>query len=218
MRRNRLVPTLAPVIAMLAVVGAGCGQLASAHRPHPASARTDRLVGLRQPTPSVELNGENNGPVPSVQYVVYRTRKILVIRKGKNPLLTCPVHGRGFFSNDFGAPRYAGGYHPHQGNDVFATQGTPIVSPFDGTAVTTPNLLGGLAVTVYGAAGYVYNAHLSAYGKLGPVRAGEVVGFVGNTGDAAGGPPHDHFEFHPNNGPAVNPYPYLVAACAGPKH
>lgn len=208
----RIVPSL---LAILALVGAGCGQIGSAREGRSALSK-GRLVGLTQPSPSpsVSLNGENNGPVPGVQYVVYRTKKVKIVRKGKNPLLTCPVHGRGFFSRDFGAPRFAGGYHPHAGNDIFATEGTPIVSPFDGIAVMTPNELGGLAVKVYGRPGYVYNAHLTGYGKLGSVKAGAVIGFVGNTGDALGGPPHNHFEFHPGNGPPVDPYPYLLAACS----
>ena len=111
---------------------------------------------------------------------------------------------------------------------MFAPLGTPIVAPFDGTAIATPNGLGGNAVTVYGAEGYVYNAHLVSYGKLGAVKVGTVVGYVGNTGDAMGGPYHDHFEWHPTATPsqpwvspygfgtiggAVDPYPYLTAAC-----
>src|SRR5439155_18384866 len=147
------------------------------------------------------------------------------------PLKVCPVRGRGSFSDDFGAPRYSGGFHLHQGNDMFAAFGTPIVAPFDGRSVQAPNKLGGLAVIVYGAQGYVYNAHLAAYGKLGEVKTGEVVGFVGNTGDAAGGPWHDHFEWHPAQVPArahmspygvsdlegaVDPFPYLMAACGCP--
>jgi murein DD-endopeptidase MepM/ murein hydrolase activator NlpD len=204
------------VLALLTLVAGGCGQIGAA-RGHPQASGPGRLVANQQPSPSVSLNGENNGPIPSLEYVVFRVKKILVIRKGKNPLRTCPVHGRGFFSRDFGAPRYAGGYHPHAGNDIFAGGGTPILAPFDGTAVATPNQLGGQAVTVYGTPGYVYNAHLIAYGKLGAVRAGDVIGFVGNTGDAQGGPPHDHFEFHPRNGPAVDPYPYLLAACVATK-
>jgi murein DD-endopeptidase MepM/ murein hydrolase activator NlpD len=123
------------------------------------------------------------------------------------------VQGKGFFSDDFGAPRYAGGYHPHQGNDIFAPLGTPIVAPFVGTAVATPNSLGGLAVRVLGSQGFVYNAHLVAYGKLGSVKAGTVIGYVGNTGDALGGPTHDHFEWHPANGPAIDPYPFLKEVC-----
>jgi murein DD-endopeptidase MepM/ murein hydrolase activator NlpD len=96
---------------------------------------------------------------------------------------------------------------------VFAAAGTPIVTPFDGTSVASPNSLGGLAVKVHGGQGFVYNAHLVAYGKLGRVKAGTVVGYVGNSGDAAGGPPHDHFEWHPANGPAVDPYPFLAEVC-----
>lgn len=128
-------------------------------------------------------------------------------------LQVCPVDPPNAYTDDFGAPRYAGGYHPHAGNDIFAAEGTPIRAPFPGNAVDASNTLGGMAVSVYGAAGHVYNAHLSAFGKLGPVEAGEIIGYVGNTGDAITTPPHDHFEFHPDNGPAVNPYPFLNAVC-----
>jgi zinc/manganese transport system substrate-binding protein len=48
----------------------------------------------------------------------------------------------------------------------------------------------------------VYNAHLVAFGRLGRVKAGTVIGFVGNTGDAAGEPTHDHFEWHPKTMPS----------------
>ncbi len=141
----------------------------------------------------------------------------------------CPVDGPRSFGDGFGAPRYAGGYHLHKGVDILSPTGTPIVAPFDGTARSTYNSLGGNAVEVFGALGWVYNAHLSAYSSLsnGPVHAGDVIGYVGDTGDAKG-TPHDHFEFHPNVMPsswpvsaygysiiedAVNPYPLLVAAC-----
>jgi murein DD-endopeptidase MepM/ murein hydrolase activator NlpD len=105
-------------------------------------------------------------------------------------------------------------------------EGTPIVAPFSGNAVATPNGLGGNAVTVYGSDGYVYNAHLSKYGQLGSVSTGTVIGYVGHTGDTA--TPHDHFEWHPNVipanpwkspygytviGSAIDPYPYLNSVC-----
>ena len=128
-------------------------------------------------------------------------------------LQTCPVRGPVSIADDFGVvvriPDVP--VHIHQGNDMMAATGTPIVAPFDGTAVAAPNVMGGLAVKVYGELGYVYNAHLSAYGRLGQVRAGTVIGYVGSTGDAGG--PHDHFEWHPNDGPAVDPNPYLTVSC-----
>jgi murein DD-endopeptidase MepM/ murein hydrolase activator NlpD len=145
------------------------------------------------------------------------------------PFLICPVQpGKGevySYSDGYGAPRYAGGYHPHAGVDIFANEGTPIVAPFDGYAERVPNTLGGNAVEVHGAQGYVYMAHLVAYGITDRnVQAGTVVGFVGNTGDAQGTAFHDHFEWHPNqvasydrviagtNG-AVDPFPYLQVVC-----
>ncbi len=141
------------------------------------------------------------------------------------PFLICPVQGRYSYSDDYGTPRYAGGYHPHAGNDIFAERGTPVVAPLDGSVERVPNTLGGLAVEVHGAQGYVYMAHLVGYGITDRrVPAGTVVGFVGNTGDAQGTATHDHFEWHPfhvaaydrsiagTNG-AVDPFPYLQVVC-----
>ncbi|MCA1726290.1 MAG: M23 family metallopeptidase, partial [Actinobacteria bacterium] len=91
--------------------------------------------------------------------------------------------------------------------------GTNIRAPFDGVAEDASNSVGGTSVSVSSAGGYVYNAHASTIVKLGPVQAGEVIATVGATGNAAGTAPHDHFEWHPGGGGAVNPYPYLVSAC-----
>jgi murein DD-endopeptidase MepM/ murein hydrolase activator NlpD len=148
----------------------------------------------------------------------------------KDLLKTCPVKGTVYFGDGFGAPRYTGHYHLHAGVDMVTARGTPIVAPFDGVARTSYNTLGGNAVYVTGQDGYVYNAHLDSYSSKsnGPVKTGDVIGYVGDTGDAIG-TPHDHFEFHPFFpvpadwpvsyygyrviGTALNPYPLLVAAC-----
>lgn len=126
----------------------------------------------------------------------------------------CPVRGPVDVTDGFGyaVPKRPGTpAHIHQGNDIMAATGQAIVAPFDGVAEASRNWLGGLAVYVRGVDGYVYNAHLSAYGKLGKVKAGDVIGYVGSTGNA--GAPTNHFEWHPGNGGAVDPYPYLMAVC-----
>ena len=70
---------------------------------------------------------------------------------------------------------------PARGRRHRGAIGTPIRATFDGTAQTSQNTLGGLAVYVYGARGYTYNAHLSAYSSQsnGPVSAGDIIGYVG---------------------------------------
>jgi murein DD-endopeptidase MepM/ murein hydrolase activator NlpD len=144
--------------------------------------------------------------VDEIQYQLSRIR----------PFAVCPVDGPVAVADDFGImvhhPKNQGGDHIHQGNDMYAAMGEPIVAPFDGTAVDARNHIGGLAVKVYGEFGYVYNAHLSRYGQLGPVSKGDVIGYVGMTGNAGG--PHDHFEWHPGNGPAVDPHGFLLLVCA----
>jgi len=131
------------------------------------------------------------------------------------PFAVCPVRGAYAISDSFGIwverSKERGGDHVHQGNDITAAMGTPIIAPFDGVAVTANNKMGGLAVKVFGEYGYVYNAHLSSFGKLGPVETGDVIGYVGATGNAGG--PHDHFEWHPGNGAAADPYPFLMLVC-----
>ena len=126
---------------------------------------------------------------------------------------TCPVAGVNQVADNFGVivdlPEVP--VHVHMGNDIMAVTGTPIVAPFEGYASESSSPLGGLEVRVKGVDGYAYNAHLSAYGQLGHVQIGDVIGYVGSTGDATG--PHDHFEWHPGNGPAVDPNPLLSVVC-----
>jgi murein DD-endopeptidase MepM/ murein hydrolase activator NlpD len=125
----------------------------------------------------------------------------------------CPVDGPRYIHDDFGeivefegVPR-----HVHMGNDIEAPTWTPIRAPFDGYAWGSYTALGGYAVRVRGDRGYVFNAHLIGYGNLGWVSAGTIVGYVGSTGDATA--PHDHFEWHPWDGGAVDPHYLLTLAC-----
>jgi murein DD-endopeptidase MepM/ murein hydrolase activator NlpD len=125
----------------------------------------------------------------------------------------CPVDQPRALYDGFGAPRYGGGYHPHAGNDIIAPQGTPIRATFDGYAQAGWNTLGGYSVSVTGALGYTYNAHLMQPGVTAQVAAGDIVGYVGATGDTS--TPHLHFEWHPNVTPTdwlVSPYGYSVIA------
>jgi LysM repeat protein len=125
--------------------------------------------------------------------------------------ILCPVAGA-HFMNDWGFPRTGGRFH--EGNDLFAPRGTPFVAPVSGTVVRKVGKIGGNQVKLMGdnGVGY-YGTHLDRFGKSGRVAAGEVIGYVGNTGNARGTATHLHFEIHPGGGAAVNPYPTVRAAC-----
>ncbi len=124
-----------------------------------------------------------------------------------------PVVGPCTFSNDWHAPRRG---HLHQGNDIFAPMGTPCVACVNGTVTQLQGGNAGLYVRLAGDDGNVYYyMHLQRFGASGRVTAGTVIGYVGDTGNAKGGPPHLHFEIRPGGGSPINPYPILLAAYRG---
>ena len=114
-----------------------------------------------------------------------------------------PVYGPSSFVDTFGAVRgdVSGGWH--HGDDVFAPIGSPILAVADGVVFSVGwNAVGGWRLWLRDARGNeFYYAHLSAYSPFAvdgaAVRAGDVLGYVGDTGDAEGTPPHLHFEIHP---------------------
>jgi murein DD-endopeptidase MepM/ murein hydrolase activator NlpD len=125
-----------------------------------------------------------------------------------------PVAGHATFVDDWWYPRSSPPFHLHQGTDIFAASGTPVRSPADGILTRTNGGLGGLSAKVTEPDGtYYYLAHLSAFvpeqveGQ--PVKVGDIVGYVGDTGNAAGGAPHLHFEIH--MAPAKNLFLYPPA-------
>ena len=134
-----------------------------------------------------------------------------------------PVQGGASYSPDYN-PVAREGMRRHDGVDVFAPEGTPLVAVDDGFASFGTDPLGGNVVNLRAPDGArYYYAHLSSFeGGSRQVRAGEVIGRVGTTGNAAGKPPHVHFEVHPGIGGssayayaslgpsgAVDPFPLL---------
>jgi murein DD-endopeptidase MepM/ murein hydrolase activator NlpD len=131
-----------------------------------------------------------------------------------------PVYGQVSFGNTFEAPRAGVGWH--HGEDIFAPLGAPVLAVAKGTVYSVGwNDLGGNRLWLRDAQGnQFYYAHLSAFTPLAVnnahVNAGDVLGFIGATGDAVGTPPHLHFEIHPvellylGYDGVVPPYPHLV--------
>jgi murein DD-endopeptidase MepM/ murein hydrolase activator NlpD len=125
-----------------------------------------------------------------------------------------PIAGDARYSHDWLFPRYGPGFRFHLGTDVFAAHGTPVRAPVDGVARSANSGLGGLTVKVVMPDGtYFYLAHLSglAEGFVDgmPVATGDIVGYVGDSGNARGGAPHLHIGVYPKGGPPVDPKPIL---------
>ncbi len=138
-----------------------------------------------------------------------------------------PVAGGANWRDDWLEARFGPPFHLHQGTDIFADRGTPVRAVFDGVVRFEDGGLGGKAAYVTLPDGtFYYMAHLESFSRKfssgAAVKQGDVVGYVGDSGNAAGGGTHVHFEVHPRGGAAVNPKPILdgwiadaVAGAAG---
>lgn len=125
--------------------------------------------------------------------------------------LVCPVAGTVAFGDTWGDPR-PGGRH-HEGVDMISPLGTPLVAIDDGVATMKTTSLGGNSVGLRANDGtYFFYAHLSSWeGPSRAVHAGEVIGYVGHTGDTSVN--HLHFEIHPGGAAAIDPYPIVRRIC-----
>lgn len=126
------------------------------------------------------------------------------------------IHDSNSFVDSWGAPRSGG--RRHKGTDVMAPYNVPVYAFTNGviTRMNTGNL-GGVQLYLYGDDNNEYfYSHLAGYADTAyvgkRVEAGEMIAYNGDTGNARG-TPHVHFELHPGGGGAINPYPYLRAAC-----
>lgn len=129
-----------------------------------------------------------------------------------------PVKAPYSYTDSYGAPRMEGSkyYHRHEGTDIFALRGTPVIAVVDGVLEKVGTAtLGGIKLWLRspGDNWTYYYAHLNGYapgvadGKR--VKKGDILGYVGTTGNAQGTPPHLHFETHVPSGAPTNPYPIL---------
>jgi len=131
--------------------------------------------------------------------------------------LVCPVDGAVSFSDTWGAPRSGG--RTHKGVDMSASRGTPLVALETGRIYRLSNsTLGGLSIYLLGNSGDIYYyAHLDAFadGLSGgqKVSAGDLVGYVGTTGNSPSWIPHLHLGWQPGGGDWANPYPMVNDLC-----
>lgn len=149
----------------------------------------------------------------TIDNIMFPTRLTRLQAKLAESSILMPVEGVRVsdIADTWGAPRSGG--RSHQGQDIFATRGTPIRSVVDGYVTRIANSgLGGKHVFVTGAGGRrYYYAHLDEFAELSyadKVTTDTVLGFVGNTGNAINTPPHLHFGVYSKSG-AINPLPLI---------
>lgn len=137
-------------------------------------------------------------------------QRLTIPAAGASGSVRCPVPGATFF-NDWGFPRSGG--RAHAGNDMFAPRGTPVIAPVSGWVDHATGTIGGHQFRLRSADGTLwFGSHMDRFGKNGQVSAGDVIGYVGDSGNARGSRPHLHFEIHPRSA-AANPFPLIRQAC-----
>ena len=128
----------------------------------------------------------------------------------------CPVAGAVSFSDTWGDPRSGG--RSHLGVDMIAARNTPLAAIYSGTILRiSTGDLSGLSIWLRSRNGdEFFYAHLEDYADISvgqSVEEGEIIGYNGSSGNAPPWLPHLHFEWHPNGGSAVNPYPLVKSIC-----
>lgn len=164
----------------------------------------DRLIDIAA---SFGTSISNLAEINSISNVnLIRSGQTLTVPGGSS--WVCPLDGSRYF-NDWGFPRGPSRYH--EGNDLFAEYGAPVKAPVAGTVELKRGPLGGLQFNLHGSDGVEYlGSHLDSAGNTGQVNAGDVIGYVGTSGNAQGTNPHLHFGMY-TEGLAINPYPTLKA-------
>jgi peptidoglycan LD-endopeptidase LytH len=176
-----------------------------------ADAGTERVASLVDGTTLTYDVARDGDYVLRIQPELLRSGRFSVVERTLASL-PFPVSGltAAAVQSEFGAARDAG-RRQHQGIDIFAPRLTPVLAVADGTARTGTNGLGGKVVWlrggVFGAS--FYYAHLEEWAFAGTarVRAGDVVGYVGNSGNAHTTSPHLHFGIY--DGGAIDPLPFI---------
>jgi murein DD-endopeptidase MepM/ murein hydrolase activator NlpD len=179
-----------------------------------AAAAASRPAASSGPAPVAAIaasSGEQSAAAPAPEAASSEDTPAVAPAPAPSGGIICPVAGSSAYSDTYGAARSGG--RSHQGVDLIARTGTPLVAVVSGSVQFKQNSLGGNAVWLAGDDGNrYYYAHLSSFeGSSRGVSQGEVIGYVGDTGNASG-TPHLHFEVHPGGGAAVNPYPWVVNA------
>ncbi len=148
---------------------------------------------------------------PALRHPVFLAR---LVTSSAPSEVTIPVAGvrKRQIPDTWGAARSGG--RAHKGVDIFAKRGTPVISATEGIVIRLgTNALGGQVINVLGPGRQVhYYAHLDNYGEFEAgdvVFAGDTIGYVGNTGNARGTPPHLHYGIYESERGAINPWPML---------
>jgi len=140
-----------------------------------------------------------------------RSNRSAVVRLATSLDWVCPVGARIKFRDSWGERRSGG--RQHEGVDLVGLRHDPILAPVDGVVIRRWDTLGGRSFDLVAANGdYYFGTHMGRFGADGEVRAGEVIGYMGDGGNAKG--VHLHFEYHPGGGHnPVNSYPIVDAHC-----
>lgn len=155
-----------------------------------------------------------------------------IVRAAETRDIVFPVFGPASYSDDFGDPRSGG--RTHEGNDIFAEKGKALLSAVDGEVrwVTFPEASYGWGVEIEDADGWRYrylhinndtpgtdngfgggrNAYAPGIESGAPVKAGQLIGYLGDSGNAEATSSHLHFEIRKANGNPINPYESLLGA------